>query len=239
MGLALFASVSHSPSYNLPILLYGWYTVSTERSTALEIRQFLALLVTSFFLDVIWFYAWSAERVGTIAWLLIVVNFLLKPVTLLAGLGNLRQRGQSAFGDAENGGFGGLPGSGGGPGESRLPACIHRGLSSDMLAVWTMPGFSSDAAPPPGPSSHSHQHQSSHITTPSSAPAQPAAPRSSRAGTGASASTTYQAFDADAQEVDVDGKRFTGGAGAPGGPKGPGSATTTSGGTTEGYHSIE
>lgn len=98
------------------MLLYGWYTVDNEASVQ-GLRQFLSLLVASFGLDIVWLYSWSGkDGPGAFVYFLVLVNMLLKPVALLAGLGNLRQRGAATFGGLE-GGWSGLPGSGGGPGE--------------------------------------------------------------------------------------------------------------------------
>ncbi|KAI5480874.1 hypothetical protein MNV49_006683 [Pseudohyphozyma bogoriensis] len=97
-GLAMGASIFGSPVWNLPISLYGLIVVNKAEGSGGgdSVREFAAILAGSFILDLFWFMSHD----GHVAWLgmlLILMNFVLKPVTLLASLGNLRQRGEPTF----------------------------------------------------------------------------------------------------------------------------------------------
>ncbi|GAA5920773.1 hypothetical protein JCM1841_004182 [Sporobolomyces salmonicolor] len=99
--LSGIAALWNAPPWNVPIALYGLVTVQLDGANSAEaIRtetQFVLVLGGSFLLDLLWL-------VGPGEWgVLIFLNLLLKPVTLLAALGQLRQRGESTFG--VNGGF--------------------------------------------------------------------------------------------------------------------------------------
>ncbi|SCV68455.1 BQ2448_576 [Microbotryum intermedium] len=93
--LSLLTNLSNAPVWNLPLSLYGLVVVSHHADDGGDsIRQFAALYAFSFFLDALWLLS---NQTYTATWFFIVVNFLLKPVTLLSTLGHLRQRGYATF----------------------------------------------------------------------------------------------------------------------------------------------
>ncbi|GAA5859710.1 hypothetical protein JCM1840_006420 [Sporobolomyces johnsonii] len=92
------AALWNAPPWNIPIALYGLVTVQLDGANSAEaIRTFVLVFGASFLLDLLWL-------IGPGEWgVLIFLNLLLKPITILAALGQLRQRGESTFG--VNGGF--------------------------------------------------------------------------------------------------------------------------------------
>ncbi|KAM0755577.1 hypothetical protein T439DRAFT_320272 [Meredithblackwellia eburnea MCA 4105] len=98
--LSLVSSLSYSPAWNTPLSLYGLLVVTkTEASNdgGDSVRQFSGLLALSFLLDLFWLMSSWRHMSSGFAILLILGNFFLKPITLLAALGHLRQRGEPTF----------------------------------------------------------------------------------------------------------------------------------------------
>ncbi|ORY85343.1 hypothetical protein BCR35DRAFT_302811 [Leucosporidium creatinivorum] len=115
-GLSLVSSLSNAPVWNLPLALYGLVISSKEDSADAgeAIRNFSLLFGVSALLDFFWLVGGNTP--STLAWFLIVLNFLLKPVTLLSALGHLRERGHHfdlpggfSIPGTNNGGSGGFP----------------------------------------------------------------------------------------------------------------------------------
>lgn len=138
-GLSLVACLSVSPSYNLPIALYGLVVVGKSDAVGTagggaggdSVRQFTAILALSVVLDIFWLFSgWRHESSG-LAVFCIICNWVLKPITVLAALGDLRSRGEPTFAGLpgslpnpighlrDQGGFGGF---GGGSGHSQTGA---------------------------------------------------------------------------------------------------------------------
>ncbi|KAK4058078.1 hypothetical protein OIO90_000817 [Microbotryomycetes sp. JL221] len=107
-ALSLLAALSSAPTWNLPLALYGLVIVTRESNDAGEsMRMFTALYGGSFLLDFLWLLQYTT---GSLAWLLIVANFLLKPITLISALGHLREQGHATW-NLPSSLPGGFPGS--------------------------------------------------------------------------------------------------------------------------------
>lgn len=88
--------------------LYGLSLVSRRVDDDGEsLRNFSGLYGLSFFLDFSWLLK---NETNWLAWLLIVVNFLLKPITLISVLGSLREHGHATFALPGNFSVPGMPG---------------------------------------------------------------------------------------------------------------------------------
>ncbi|WAR54100.1 hypothetical protein PtB15_3B610 [Puccinia triticina] len=143
VGLSTLASVSVSPSYNLPIHLYGLYNIDNEVDNptpgVLEgLRQYCILLVLTAVLDLFWMYNWSSSTSG-IPFMLILIGLIIKPISLLTCLNQLNRNGQGLGSFSSQ--FTGSPWA---PSHS------------------TAPFRRAENAPPPGPSSVSHQASAAH-----------------------------------------------------------------------------
>ncbi|TFK77091.1 hypothetical protein BDN72DRAFT_830260 [Pluteus cervinus] len=92
-GLSFALALFESPSYNLPVLLFGSYAQENTES-AQPLQTFTGLLGASVLFDLIWMA--KHDQPGIVR-LLTVVLFLLKIPTVLAVASALRQRG-SQFG---------------------------------------------------------------------------------------------------------------------------------------------
>jgi len=163
VGLSTLASVAVSPSYNLPIHLYGLFHIDAHQldhpsSAALEgLRLYSILLVLTGVLDVIWMYQWSSTTSG-MGFLLIVVGLIMKPISVVTSLAELRRNGEGGLGSFSGQWTGsrgpGLPGLnqtvGGGRGEGRA------GQPREGPAAWAPPVGSFRRADHPAPSALSH-----------------------------------------------------------------------------------
>ncbi|KNZ64213.1 hypothetical protein VP01_1054g4 [Puccinia sorghi] len=198
VGLSTLASVAVSPSYNLPIHLYGLFHIDSNQldhpsSAVLEgLRQFLnhyyflcmrmkkkkysILLVLTGLLDVIWMYHWSSTTSG-LPFLLIVIGMIMKPISVMTCLKELRRNGEGGLGSFSSQWTGSRgPGwhgqnqtvsGGGGPGEGRVG--LHR---EGPPAAWAPPAHAGalpfrraeHVAPPEGPSPVSHQASAAALT---------------------------------------------------------------------------
>jgi len=109
-GLSFILSLSASPSYNLPIFLFGCYVQETAEATQ-SLQTFTALLGISMVFDIAWMI--KNEQNGFFKFLTVCV-LLLKIPTTFTFVNALRQRGAQ---------FGGL-------GSTNLSG----------PTVWSMPG---------------------------------------------------------------------------------------------------
>ncbi|GAA97725.1 uncharacterized protein L969DRAFT_55320 [Mixia osmundae IAM 14324] len=91
--LSAVTAAGSSPSYNLPIALYGLLVVDKDPES---LRTFAILHLLSFVLDIIWLTNYASYS-SSFALFLVVINFVLKPVTFLAVLANLKQRNEPAL----------------------------------------------------------------------------------------------------------------------------------------------
>ncbi|GAA5835193.1 hypothetical protein JCM11251_006640 [Rhodosporidiobolus azoricus] len=90
--LSGLAALSSAPIWNIPVSLYGLAVIHQEGAQAGEaVRTFIAVLGGSFLLDVIWFVSNSTHG---LARLVVLLNLLLKPVTIFSTLAHLRSRGE-------------------------------------------------------------------------------------------------------------------------------------------------
>jgi len=114
-GVALVLSPFSFPSYNLPVFLYGLYTL--EKADSFEpLRIFTGFVGTSFFLDIFWFFTETGSNQSGFLRFLTILNLLLKIPTFFALLVSLRRRGDP-FGDG-----------------------LHRRGPVESSTVWSMPG---------------------------------------------------------------------------------------------------
>ncbi|KAG0146639.1 hypothetical protein CROQUDRAFT_671036 [Cronartium quercuum f. sp. fusiforme G11] len=171
VGLSVLASASVSPSYNLPVHLYGLYNVDNDLNqfpgAAEGLRQYSILLVVTFVLDLIWMYNWSSST-SALPFILILIGLVIKPISLITCLSQLNQT---------------TPGTTFAPTFSRpghrlpsaapLPQRQHgtpdhsRVFQRDPAASNYRPTVTSPHNPTkPGPSAVSHQAQSAHIIQP-------------------------------------------------------------------------
>ncbi|GAA5849967.1 hypothetical protein JCM8547_000966 [Rhodosporidiobolus lusitaniae] len=92
-ALTLLASLSSSPAWNVPLALYGLVTVQRldGANGAEAARTFVAVTGASMLLDFIWFVSNSTHGLARI---LILLNFFLKPITLMSTLSQLSSRGE-------------------------------------------------------------------------------------------------------------------------------------------------
>ncbi|KAK4054845.1 hypothetical protein OIV83_000769 [Microbotryomycetes sp. JL201] len=165
--LSLLAALSSSPTWNLPLALYGLVIVTREMNDGGEsMRLFTTLFGASFLLDFLWLLQYGT---GTLAWLLIVANFLLKPISLISALGHLREQGHATF-NLPSSLPGGLPG--GFPprsGETLWSASQQQGGYQQA----PQDDFEAPRAPPSRAQQQQQQPQPPRSSVP---PAQPAAP---------------------------------------------------------------
>ncbi|GAA5904319.1 hypothetical protein JCM6882_003195 [Rhodosporidiobolus microsporus] len=89
--LSALSAFSSSPLWNVPVSLYGLAVIHQDGAQAGEaLRTFIAVLGGSFVLDFVWFVTNSTHGLARV---LILFNFLLKPVTIMSTLSQLRARG--------------------------------------------------------------------------------------------------------------------------------------------------
>ncbi|BGP36705.1 hypothetical protein JCM10449v2_000606 [Rhodotorula kratochvilovae] len=111
--LSALAAFSNAPAWNVPLAVVGLVVVPQlgEGHGAESVRQFVLALGGSLFLDFIWFVQNSTHGLVRV---LILLNWLLKIVTVTTALSSLRARGEGSFSfpGAGAGGMGGfsLPG---------------------------------------------------------------------------------------------------------------------------------
>ncbi|KAM0793194.1 hypothetical protein ACM66B_000665 [Microbotryomycetes sp. NB124-2] len=174
--LSLLAALASSPTYNLPLALYGVVIVTRETNDGGEsMRLFSALFGGSFLLDFLWLLQYST---GTLAWLLIVANFLLKPITLISALGHLREQGHATFNlpSSLSGGFaGGFPPR---SGETLWSAPQQQG------GYQQAPQDDFEPARPPPPRAQQQHQQQQALRAPAATAPQAAAPASRAEGSG-------------------------------------------------------
>ncbi|BGP12732.1 hypothetical protein JCM10213_008870 [Rhodosporidiobolus nylandii] len=106
-ALSSLAAFSSAPPWNIPVALYGLATVHSalDGPNGGDAGQTLvAVLGGSMFLDVLWFFS---KSMSGLARLLFFLNWLLKPITIMALLSHLRSRGvEPSFPGAGGAGFG-------------------------------------------------------------------------------------------------------------------------------------
>ncbi|BGP21741.1 hypothetical protein Rt10032_c01g0440 [Rhodotorula toruloides] len=96
--LSCVAALSDAPVWNPAISIVGLMVVARmdEGASAAEtVRQFVAVLGGSIFLDFLWFVSNSTHGLVRV---LIMVNWLLKFITIMNALSQLRARGENSFG---------------------------------------------------------------------------------------------------------------------------------------------
>ncbi|KAH8921852.1 hypothetical protein BT69DRAFT_290859 [Atractiella rhizophila] len=84
-ALSLFTSLSISPPYNLPLALYGLLSLDGASQGGDGIRNFAYLWAASVGLDIFWLISWREEYGGFFV-SLVILNLLLKPITVLSSL---------------------------------------------------------------------------------------------------------------------------------------------------------
>ncbi|GAA6001920.1 hypothetical protein JCM10207_002380 [Rhodosporidiobolus poonsookiae] len=135
--LSSLAALSNAPAWDIPVALYGLAIQPLDGPHAGETgRTFVAVTGLSFILDLVWFVSNSTHGFARI---LILLNFLLKPVTIMSALSHLRSNGESGFsfqGSIPAGLAERIPGS--------FPPFGHRQQGSET--VFSAPGHSQ----PPG-----------------------------------------------------------------------------------------
>ncbi|GAA6032836.1 hypothetical protein JCM8097_000820 [Rhodosporidiobolus ruineniae] len=92
-ALSGLASLSNAPVWDIPVALYGLVTVQNldGPNGADAARTFIAIFAGSLALDLIWFVSNSTHG---LARLLLLLNILLKPLTLISTLSQLSSRGE-------------------------------------------------------------------------------------------------------------------------------------------------
>ncbi|GAA5995007.1 uncharacterized protein JCM10292_004483 [Rhodotorula paludigena] len=95
--LTSVAALSNVPAWNVPLAIVGLVVVPglSEGGGAESVRQWVLALGGSVLLDFIWFVGNSTHGLARV---LIIVNWLLKIVTVLSALTQLRARGEGSFG---------------------------------------------------------------------------------------------------------------------------------------------
>ncbi|CAH7687858.1 hypothetical protein PPACK8108_LOCUS22713 [Phakopsora pachyrhizi] len=161
VGLSTLASVSVSPSYNLPIHLYGLYNIEADLNqspgASEGLRQYSILLVVTFGLDLIWMYNWS-NTASAIPFILILIGLVIKPITLLTCLNQLNRTGN---------GFTGINSNSNNYQYQQQPRLSHfegnvGSTAHQQVPVWATSQQSHQfRSKPPGPSAVSHQAISS------------------------------------------------------------------------------
>ncbi|KAH9822174.1 hypothetical protein DFH28DRAFT_881343, partial [Melampsora americana] len=172
VGLSILASTSVSPTYNLPIHLYGLYNLDQDSNSfslfLLLLLKYSILLVMSFGLDLIWMYNWS-NSISSLPFLLILIGLIIKPITLINCLNQLQLHPNHGFGQP----FGAFL-------QQPTTSNVQPNRSSHQVSPNQSRGFQRDpkgslhSSNPisnqpfsrPGPSSVSHQAQSSHLIHP-------------------------------------------------------------------------
>jgi len=136
-AIAFFISIFASPSYNLPIFLFGCY--AQENTEALQsLQTFTGLLGISMIFDIIWM---AKNDQHGFARFLSISLLILKLPTFFAFANSLRQRGSQ---------FGGI-GSSGGPTVWSMPGGFTSGGGEGYQTVDDEPfirNTSRPAAPP-------------------------------------------------------------------------------------------
>ncbi|EGG03024.1 uncharacterized protein MELLADRAFT_72660 [Melampsora larici-populina 98AG31] len=178
VGLSILASGSVSPSYNLPIHLYGLYNLDNEvhhfPGASDGLRQYSILLVVSFGLDLIWIYNWSSS-ISSLPFVLILVGLIIKPISWMICLSKLNQTyGTTGLTEVFL-----QPSSTTAAASMPLPNGSYHQASSNLSRGFQRDSnhgskFRSDQnriinTTKPGPSSISHQSQSSQLINPSQA----------------------------------------------------------------------
>ncbi|GAA5820085.1 hypothetical protein JCM3770_003346 [Rhodotorula araucariae] len=111
VALSALAAFSNAPAWNVPLALVGLVVVPqlADGHGPESVRQFVLALGGSLVLDFVWFLQNSTHGLVRV---LILLNWLLKIVTVTTALSSLRARGEGSFG---------LPGGAGGMGGFSLP----------------------------------------------------------------------------------------------------------------------
>ncbi|KAK9695487.1 hypothetical protein K7432_012937 [Basidiobolus ranarum] len=86
--LGLLACISDSPSYNLPIYLFGIWAYQDHQATS-SMKLFTFMLVGSVALDILYLVKHEWAWFG----LFTILSLVLKPVTILSSVQNLQVRG--------------------------------------------------------------------------------------------------------------------------------------------------
>lgn len=171
VALSTLASTSVSPSYNLPIHLYGLYNIDRDIDDPTPVsseglRQYCILLVVTSVLDLFWMYNWSSST-SALPFTMILIGLIIKPITLLTCLNQMKRNGHGGIGSFTSYTFG----------TSNRQTNFHDLNSRSTIPssttglnhhretpVWATPQSSQQfrrsenaAAVPPGPSAVSHQ----------------------------------------------------------------------------------
>jgi len=98
VGLSLLGSLATNPTYNLPIFLFAIWAYHYHETND-PFKTFLALLSVSILLDIWWFILHgdnpSNESGFNLAFILNILNLLVKPFTVLSTVQALKNRGDT------------------------------------------------------------------------------------------------------------------------------------------------
>ncbi|ORX52011.1 hypothetical protein DM01DRAFT_1384261 [Hesseltinella vesiculosa] len=112
LGLSLFGAISTNPTYNIPIFFFGIWAYNYHESNS-PIKTFTYVLSLSVFLDVVWFILHGSGRGQpesgfSFALIMNILSLIVKPVTILAAMTAIQNRGDSLH---SVGGWAEAPGS--------------------------------------------------------------------------------------------------------------------------------
>ncbi|KIM34019.1 hypothetical protein M408DRAFT_89504 [Serendipita vermifera MAFF 305830] len=170
-GIAFVLSPFVSPTYNLPVFLYGLWAVQVTE-TYEPLRVFAGFVGTSLLLDVIWLFnndpATLVKIILILTWLFKILTFLSIMVSLrhrgdrfgasLPTAGEFNNRAQTVWNMPTPGGLGAYSAVGGDSGAEH-PAKPLPNAPSPAPAAPTMPHVA------PSQSTHQHQAQPGHVHT--------------------------------------------------------------------------